>query len=145
MPLSALQVSRAGDFPLIDVTDTSGTPKITLMESVDSSQRAVFDLTATSYDWNLRNSAGFVTRAVLESNTVQGADFSPFLDGGILRFSTTGVTIDPGTNTATVSEGATGSFTLTPVPESSTAILAIIGGSMGLLWLWRTRSSQVAA
>jgi hypothetical protein len=113
------------------------------MVADDPNQTAVFDL-SSSPAW-LDKSVGFQANAVLESNTVKGSDFSPFRAGGILDFSTTGVTVDRGTNTATVSEDATGSFVLKAVPEPTTALLAVIGGSLGLLSLWHTRKRHVGA
>jgi hypothetical protein len=142
MPLSALDVSKAGAFPLIQITDTSGLAQIILMDG-NPSKEAVFDLNTSTDQWSLRPSAGFLATAVLESNTIPGLDLSPFLAGGILNFSTTGVTVDPSSNTATVSEGATGSFILSAVPEPSTGLLAVITGSLGLLSLWCTRRRQV--
>jgi hypothetical protein len=55
------------------------------------------------------------------------------------------VTVNPDSNTATVSEGATGAFTLIAVPEPSAALLAVISGGLGLVWLWCTRKGRGTA
>jgi hypothetical protein len=108
------------------------------MVAGDPAQRAIFDLPQSFPSWD-HNRAGFVTQVLLESNTIRGADLSPFANGGTLTFSTEGITVDPMTNLATISEGATASFELRAVPEPASAVLAMLGGATGLVWLWRTR------
>jgi hypothetical protein len=137
--LSDLEIKHGPRFPQIDLLDpTTGGPTLTLMLDGDPSQRAIFDLPATVSYW-VNHQPGFVAQVLLESNTIRGADLSPFTSGGTLTFSTEGITVDPMTNLATVSESATASFELRAVPEPATAVLAMLGGATGLVWLWRTR------
>jgi hypothetical protein len=105
----------------------------------DPTQRAIFDLPNTGATWPIAPILGFVTQVLLESNTIRGADLSPFASGGTLTFSTEGITVDPMTNLATISETATGSFELRAVPEPASAVMMMLGGATGLVWLWRTR------
>jgi hypothetical protein len=134
-----LEIKSGRTYPLIGLLDpVTGGPTITLMLAGDPTQRAIFDLPATGSSW-YSNNPGFMTQVLLESNTIRGADLSPFARGGTLMFSTEGITVDPMTNLATVSESATASFELRAIPEPATAVLAMLGGATGLVWLWRTR------
>jgi hypothetical protein len=140
--VSDMQVTSAGSFPLIDVADPTGAARISFTNPADTAQAAIFDLNINSYWVNSPQSGvwGWGGIATLESNSLPGADLSPFDKGGVVDFSTTGVVVDPTSNTATVDPGATAEFSLTAVPEPTAAILAISGGFGGLLWLRRTRA-----
>jgi hypothetical protein len=139
-PLSDLEIKSGRAFPQIGLQDpATGLPTITLMVAGDPAQRAIFDLPAVGAGWGDRGGRSFVADVLLETNSIRGADLSPFANGGTLTFSTEGITVDPMTNLVTISEGATASFELRAVPEPATAVLGMLGGAIGLVWLWRTR------
>ena len=144
MPLADLDVSQAGAFPLIMLSDPTGAPKLTILDASDPSQKAVFEYGGGN-NWTPRMPAAFTTNVLLESNTIRGLDLSPFAAGGTLDLTATGVTVDARTNTATVSQGAFADFTLSAVPEPAGAVLALIGGLAGLGWLWLTRRRRAPA
>jgi hypothetical protein len=120
----------------------SGAPILTLIDAVDPTQRAIFDLPESAGWGGARSAASFEANVQVESNTIRGADLSAFDRGGTMAFETVGVTVDSRTNLLTVQEGATGSFLLRPVPEPATALLAMTAGAMGLAWLWHTRRTS---
>jgi hypothetical protein len=115
----------------------TGQATLTLWDPSNTDHRAVFDSTEAAWNWHSENPAQLTARFVLAANTFPDLNLNAFQSpsGGVFALSTTGVTVDASSNTATVASGATATFSLTAVPEPASAVLMLGAGAAALAGL----------